>query len=250
MNQRMSKYRLKYYYQRNTGLAAARNLGIKKSKGKIIVFIDDDCIAKQNWLRNLVTGFEGKIVGVGGRIESYKPKTVAQKYAQIFLYDHKEAVGGVKEPPHLGTNSAFLKRTLFKVGLFDENLRCGEDVDLSWRLYFAGYNLIYQKKAVIYHRDDKTVFQLARKIYHYGQARKKNLEMHKENLEVYMGPSKTIVKNFILRDFRDLFSWSRRLKVRYRKIDYFGQSGFWFKGQIIMLDILLYFLSRLGILMG
>ena len=38
----LNNERLKYYYQSNQGQSAARNLGVKKAKGRFIIFMDDD----------------------------------------------------------------------------------------------------------------------------------------------------------------------------------------------------------------
>ncbi len=48
---------IKYFRQENKGPSAARNKGIKASSGKIITFIDDDCVAGSNWLVNICKKF-------------------------------------------------------------------------------------------------------------------------------------------------------------------------------------------------
>ncbi len=37
----------------NNGLGSATNLGIKSARGDNILFIDDDCIAKEDWVERL-----------------------------------------------------------------------------------------------------------------------------------------------------------------------------------------------------
>ncbi|WP_345242030.1 glycosyltransferase family 2 protein [Pontibacillus salipaludis] len=43
-----SKYEVKYYYQQNKGPAAARNLGIEKSTGEYVAFLDSDDLWENN----------------------------------------------------------------------------------------------------------------------------------------------------------------------------------------------------------
>jgi glycosyltransferase involved in cell wall biosynthesis len=75
--------KLKWYNQSNSGIGAARNLGIKKSVGEILCFIDDDCIADKNWIKNMVNCFsDNKIGGIGGKIVARKVETIAEKYAE------------------------------------------------------------------------------------------------------------------------------------------------------------------------
>ena len=50
-----SKYKnIKYYYINNSGVSNARNVGIKKSKGEYIVFIDADDYINENYIKSLM----------------------------------------------------------------------------------------------------------------------------------------------------------------------------------------------------
>ena len=60
--------------EKRPGIPAARNLGIQEAKGDIILFTDDDCIAHERWLEELVKPFyKNPYIGiVGGEILSEK----------------------------------------------------------------------------------------------------------------------------------------------------------------------------------
>jgi len=49
---------IKYLYQKHKGPAAARNLGIEKAKGDIILFLDDDSLPTDDWLKATIEAWE------------------------------------------------------------------------------------------------------------------------------------------------------------------------------------------------
>ena len=57
--------KVKYFKIKNSGVARARNIGIKKSNGSIIIFFDGDVILKKNSLNNFIKYFkENKNVNI------------------------------------------------------------------------------------------------------------------------------------------------------------------------------------------
>jgi glycosyltransferase involved in cell wall biosynthesis len=60
---------------------AARNTGLKQSKGEIIAFTDSDCIADKDWILKAVACFQDESVGcVAGRIDGYPPSNYIEEY--------------------------------------------------------------------------------------------------------------------------------------------------------------------------
>ena len=45
---------VKFFYQQNNGVSAARNLGIKKSKGKFLMFVDSDDYVKKDFCEKMI----------------------------------------------------------------------------------------------------------------------------------------------------------------------------------------------------
>jgi len=53
----------------NKGIPYARNLALKHASGEVIVFLDDDCQLKENWLDRLIAPFSDKmVIGVQGGV--------------------------------------------------------------------------------------------------------------------------------------------------------------------------------------
>lgn len=60
----------KYVYEPTRGIQHARNAGLQSAAGDIIAFIDDDCVADENWLRYIEIPFirDPNIGVVGGEV--------------------------------------------------------------------------------------------------------------------------------------------------------------------------------------
>jgi GT2 family glycosyltransferase len=67
----------------NPGLTRSRNIGIDLAKGDIFLFLDDDAILSEDFIRHLVALYESdpehKIGGVGGVITNHKPVTLGRR---------------------------------------------------------------------------------------------------------------------------------------------------------------------------
>ena len=63
------------------GASACRNLAVKEAKGELIGFIDSDCVAHPNWLKELVPYFEEEKVGiVGGYVSNFYYRSALDRY--------------------------------------------------------------------------------------------------------------------------------------------------------------------------
>ena len=159
--------RLSYFYQENQGPSAARILGTRNSKGEIICFIDDDCVADRDWIKNLVDCYvDDNVGGVGGKIMSFTPKTIIERYCYVTDLFNQELFTKL----FLMTgNASYKKNVLTKVRSFDRYIKYGEDVDLGIKVILAGYSLRYNSKAVVYHKHKETLKGLLRQKYRHGK---------------------------------------------------------------------------------
>src|SRR3989344_3241313 len=121
--------KLKYFYQQNKKLSAARNLAIKNSNKEIIVSVDDDMLFPSDWLKKLLKPFQNDSIGVVGG------PSIAPSSASLFQrsVDHCMTTSFVGTGGMIGTtkksffkywprggNMAIRKKALDEVGLFDE----------------------------------------------------------------------------------------------------------------------------------
>jgi len=148
------------------GLSASRNLGVSNAKGNIIAFMDDDAVADENWIANIVRNYEDpSVIGAGGVV---LPIWIA-KPSKFLLPEFYWVVGvRYRGYPHkrivrntFGSNFSFRKVVFEKVGLFDTSLGrigesqiSGEEADFSIRamLHFKGGIIVYDPSAVVRHK--------------------------------------------------------------------------------------------------
>lgn len=134
----MSK--IKYVYQENRGLAAARNTGIKHSQGKYLAFLDDDDLFEPLKLETQVQILEsnselGFVYSGYYYFENNGPTkhilTLPQEKDKSNEEFSKEYF--LKHDIPISTLLVF-RKSVEDVGLFDECLRANEDVDMWLRL--------------------------------------------------------------------------------------------------------------------
>lgn len=150
--------------KRHTGVCQTRNLGIEKSNGKFIAFIDDDCVADLNWLENYLEFVRrnSSCQAIGGTILSSNNISVFQRYA-----DYR---GLLRKPIFINnqivsliTANAFIRRDiLIDIDCFDKYFdkitdSCGgEDADISYKILKRGFRLLFCPKALVYHYHRKS----------------------------------------------------------------------------------------------
>jgi len=170
----LSQGHIKYIRQKNQGPAGARNRGIDQAEGTIIAFIDDDCRAEKVWLEELIKGYEDKGVGgTGGRIVSPLKETLADCYcAHVGLLETPKIKRNRVEYV-ITANASFRKSVLKEIGCFTESFTFpgGEDPDLSDRVVKAGYRLLYNPSAVVYHYHRRTTATLRKTFFNYGMGK-------------------------------------------------------------------------------
>ncbi|WP_245849258.1 glycosyltransferase family 2 protein [Mycobacterium palustre] len=178
------------------GLAVARNTGILAASGSVVAFTDDDVVVDRMWLRRLGEAFatDSSVGCVTGLVTSGELRTPAQIVFEKTL--HKQAQWSttltretfdIRQPPPdnplfpfqmglygTGANLALRRAVLTSLGGFDDGLGVGspagggEDIDIFIRVVTAGYRLVYEPAAMIWHRPHHDMSALQREVRTYG----------------------------------------------------------------------------------
>jgi glycosyltransferase involved in cell wall biosynthesis len=129
--------KVRFITQKNRGVSAARNRGIREAKGELIAFLDSDDLWLPNALRNKV------------QYLNMHPDT-GLIHSDMLLLDEYGGTSGKSDPLMTNTGECYLglfagnriftssvivrRNCLEKAGDFDESIRYAEDYDLWIRL--------------------------------------------------------------------------------------------------------------------
>lgn len=153
----------------NRGLSYSRNIGIKRASGDILAFIDDDAVACSDWAKALVETFDNEHVGAvaGDIIPMWEHESMSWFPKELFWMISCSYIMTPNFKCEIdrgfGTNMAFKKNVLEKVGIFDiklgingKNWVGGEDTVMFLKVKDIGKKVIFNPDAKVFH-----------KVYHY-----------------------------------------------------------------------------------
>ena len=167
----IQRFNVKYVEEDRKGSYFARNKGIEIATGDVAAFIDADCIADPHWLRELIKGFNDlNVGGIGGRILKSKPQTWVQVHSED-LAEQQLAPQYLPfhDAPYIVTaNAAYRMSLLRSLKGFDARFQSGGDVDLSWRVHAAGFTIITDPDAIVYHAARETVKSYFKQFFTYA----------------------------------------------------------------------------------
>src|SRR6185369_16545927 len=149
----------------NLGFAGGCNLGVLRSDGEFLAFINPDTIVERDWLSALIAPLEAKDrVGLStSRILLLdQPETINACGCNVQLAGlilcrgtgrSKESYPRAEHVAAISGASFAIRRDLFEsLGGFDEDMFLyGEDTDLSWRAGLAGWLTEYVPDSIVFH---------------------------------------------------------------------------------------------------
>jgi mycofactocin glycosyltransferase len=177
------------------GAAAARNAGIRSVTSEYVLCLDSDCAVgsysvtggesvggdhsvhrDQDWLPLLLQQFcDPAVALVAPRIVPFdaSSSTAVGRYEAVrssLDLGPRPAYVIPRTPVAYVPAAAFVAEVaaLYAIGLFDETLNVGEDVDLVWRLHQSGKRVRYEPAAKVAHDHRTSWKSYARRRFDYG----------------------------------------------------------------------------------
>ncbi len=179
---------VRYLSEKKRGSSAARNTGVRQSKGHLIAFVDDDEVVHPNWLSHLVNCFTEKSTGLAtglvlpgdlqneiqymfekrfSFVRGYTPFTFDSAYYQ----EHRKT--GVPVWDIGGSGNMAIRKSVFNaIGGFDERLGagqagCSEDSALFYAALANGWECQYEPRAVVFHTHRSDIESLSSQLHFY-----------------------------------------------------------------------------------
>ena len=148
--ERVKKYPVKLISRAHRGTPAARNAGVKVSKGDVLVFVDSDCVAKKDLIAKLIKPLEDPKIGV---TQAWWEVANKDKLLPALIFKTYEYfTRNLKYPDFLWSYCfAIRKELLQKLGMFDITHIRSEDAVFSHKVIKKGYKIYLMKEVRIGH---------------------------------------------------------------------------------------------------
>jgi glycosyltransferase involved in cell wall biosynthesis len=211
----------KYYYQENSGVSSARNLGIKKANHEWIAFLDSDDEWHPHKLQeHLELHLQKPELQISYTDEKWirdaKEVKIPKKYRKCGGNIFNECLSHCIIAP---SATIIHKDLLRRVGLFDENLEVCEDYDLWLRIAVENEIGLIDKKLIIKHGGDED--QLSVKFWGMDRFRVKALE----KLLLQHSLKEKLIKDMLIQKYdlllkgakkhdkiQDIYNYERKIK--------------------------------------
>jgi rhamnosyltransferase len=142
-----------------------RNLGAEQASGRILVYITQDALPlRDNWLHKLTDDLKNPQVAmvVGRQIPWPTTKPPEKFFYSYYFPEHKiEVANGAsdyyRDNMFISNVNSAIKRDVWQQFKFSEDIVLAEDKEIAKRILLAGWKIIYQPDALVYHAHDFTL---------------------------------------------------------------------------------------------
>ena len=161
----------------NSGtIGKLRNEGAKIASGKILAFIDADCVPGRHWLKNALPHFENpQIAAVGSKPSLPEHGTTWVENTWLIM----KQIPKYGETKWLSSSNFIVRKSVFdQVNGFDKSLVTCEDADIGYKISQRWKMLNDPSVKIIHLREPKTISQFFKKELWHGAANYQGIMKH------------------------------------------------------------------------
>ncbi|MBN2487033.1 MAG: glycosyltransferase [Bacteroidales bacterium] len=177
VNKYSGKIALKYFYKENTGPGDSRNFGCRMASGNYFVILDSDCIVPPHYINTVKKNLSANYADAwGGPDKAHQSFTNLQKginFSMTSLFTTGGIRGGSEKIGKFqprSFNMGISREVFEKTGGFGR-VHPGEDPDLTFRIWKAGFKTTLFSNAYVYHKRRIDWSKFARQMYKFGVTR-------------------------------------------------------------------------------
>jgi len=171
------EFDIQYHYQQNQGPGAARNRAMSEAKGSYFIFLDSDVIVPSLYLsavdRSVTSEGWDAFGGPDDSHPSFPPLLQAINYSMTSFIGTGGTRGSTESVTRFyprSFNMGIHRKIYQDIGGMND-LRHGQDMDYSARIYRAGYKVGLIPDAVVYHKRRTSLRKFYKQIFNWGVAR-------------------------------------------------------------------------------
>ncbi len=171
------KLNIKYFFKENSGAGQSRNYGMQKAKGNYFIILDSDVLLPKHYLEEVEHTLRAKFTDAFGGADAAHNSFTALQKAINYSMTSVLTTGGIRgKKQSVGKfqprsfNMGLSKKAFENTNGFSE-MKYGEDIDLTFRLWDKGFETQFIEKAYVYHKRRSTISQFYKQTFNFGTAR-------------------------------------------------------------------------------
>lgn len=179
-----------YFEKSNSGPGQSRNYGAERSRGEYLIVLDSDVVLPEGYLaevdKELSANLYEAFGGPDRAHESFTPVQKAINYSMTSFFTTGGIRGGKKKLDKFYPRSfnMGIKRDLYQQLNGFSNMRFGEDIDFSIRIFKSGARCRLFPEAWVWHKRRTDFRKFFRQVHNSGIARINLYKKYPESLKL------------------------------------------------------------------
>ena len=172
-----TKLNIQYWEKPNSGPGQTRNYGVERAKGEWMIVLDSDVVLPEGYFAAIEAELkEHPCEAFGGPDRAHSSFTPTQKainYAMTSFFTTGGIRGGKKKMDKFYPRSFNMgvRREVYNALNGFSEMRFGEDIDFSTRIFKGGYKCRLYSDAWVWHKRRTDLFKFFKQVHNSGIAR-------------------------------------------------------------------------------